>query len=148
MPERLQRVIVRSDKDTHFTGALNQNVSANANLTWAGGERTAMGRLREAKVWSDQNLAWELQLFKKDTFGNSTDLDLDSFCAKVVFAATDGSQNDGAGNFYYHRTAIDARYEDLNTKGQVHLKLVNRSAGAKNAGATGEIVVELEFEVP
>ena len=145
------RRVLRSDKDTHFTGGLAQNASEDENIAIPGYSSAVLGSgavrffVREIRIISDQNLIWEVQLFAKDTFGTS-DADTDSFLGAHQFAVADGVQNDGAGFFYYSAVGLDLFYHDADDTGEFHITLVNRSAGAKNAGATGEIVVELGLE--
>lgn len=155
-------VRVRTDKDVDFTGALAQNASATANLVppmaiAAGGHCRA--RLHSIAIVSDQQLAWELMLFSTNSFATSSDLDQVGFLGKWAFIEADGVQIAGAGPFLYYIDGLDIAYkctdfDDHSTfiagakipAGQVHLMLVNRSVTGKNAGATGEIVIQLGFE--
>lgn len=152
---------IRTDKDVDFTGALAQNAIAYANLV-ATGDLAAGGhcrsRLKGLSIVSDQNLAWEIQLYSTNRFDqDNTDLDTTPFLGRWAFAAGDGVQNAAAGPYLYYIDGLDIPYRDVDCdshlfptgargQGQIHLALVNRSATGKNAGATGEIVIQLYFE--
>lgn len=139
-------VYIRSDKDTHFTGALVQNAKEDESISFPG-EISEIG-VREllitgASIQSDQNLEWDIFLWRNNNFDN-TDLDIDGFVDFINFTAASGKQIAGAGQFYYPSSsnmAIPYRV-DYPSLSQIHCSLVNRSAAAKNAGATGEIAVE------
>ena len=145
------QIEVKTDKDTHFTGALVTNAAENENVVLApalaGVGGNARAQLRSIAIISDQNLDWEVMLFRKDTFGTS-DLDTDSFVGRWTFAAADAVRIAGAGSYYYYIDGLDEAYTDEDASGELHVTLLNRNAVAKNAGATGEIVVKLRFEPP
>ena len=154
--ERIPHIIIRSDKDNHFTGAIIQNADEEENLahpSYAGfpagqipdGISRARLYIRELRVWSDQNLSWEVQFYSSDTFENA-DADLDTFLGSFTFAVADGLQLAGAGLFRYSQTKLELYYFDADNTGEIHVKLVNRSATSKNAGATGEVVVAIAVE--
>lgn len=151
---------VRTDKDDQFTAALAQNVALTENLV-APGDLGAGGhcrsRLHSISILSDQNLAWEIALYSTDSFNTSADMDQVSFLGRWGFQAGDGTQIAGTGPYFYYIDGLDIPYRDADftshikpgglSQGQIHLMLVNRSATGKNAGATGEIVVQLGFEI-
>lgn len=134
--------LVRTDKDTHFTGALAQNASEDENIA---GLNANAGRIRSVIVLSDENLDWEIQFYSKDTFRNA-DADLDALLERVVFVAADGKQDGGTGLYRYAFTGLDIPYQDLDATSELHISLVNRSAAGKSAGASGEVVVLVGFE--
>lgn len=155
---------VRTDKDTQFTGALAQNAIAYENVVPSGSIAAGghcRSRLHSISILSDQNLAWEVQLYATNRFDqDNSDLDTVPFLGKWSFQAGDGVQNAGAGPYIYYIDGLDIPYhctdfDDHSTfvagvkrpQGQIHVALVNRSATAKNAGATGEIVIQLGFEI-
>ena len=158
-PTRIPHIVIRSDKDTHFTGALAQNAGEDEDLahpSYAGfptaghakkPDAIASSRIfiRELRVWSDQNLSWEVQFYSKDTF-DDTDADVDTFLGSFTFAVADGLQVAGAGLYRYNQTKLELFYYDADKTGEIHMKLVNRSTTSKNAGATGEVVVEIAAE--
>lgn len=137
---------VRSDKDSHFTGSLAQNAGEDENLT---GLDSGSGSIEQVIILSDQNLAWEVQFYKTDGF-DDTDLDLDTYCGSVVFAQGDGRQVGGAGPYKYSSSYMVSpinflNYKDDDKTSEMHIKLVNRSATSKNAGATGEVIVMVAY---
>lgn len=144
-----QRIaIIRSDKDTHFSGALAQNAAEQEALAFPGNLRTNELIIEAVTVQSDQNLEWDLVLWKA-VAGANADLDLDNFVDYINFPATSGKQIAGAGQYYYASAASlaipykDEGAADKATNASVHCSLVNRSVTGKNAGATGEVVVTL-----
>ncbi len=134
--------IISSDKDVDFIGALAQNAGANANLT---GLPDNDGVIASLSLLADQALAFEVQFYSRDTFDNA-DLDLDTYLGSYRFAEGDGLQVAGAGSFKFDVSHLDLPYRDVDGTLELHVKLVNRSAAAKNAGATGEVVVRVLFE--
>jgi len=133
--------ILRSDKDVDWIGAMAQNAGANANLAGLPGND---GIIESIAILSDQQLAWEVQLYSSDAFDNA-DLDLDTYLGSVRFAEGDGFQVAGAGAFRYDIHHLGIPYMDVDGTREIHAKLVNRSATGKNAGAAGEIVVKFSF---
>lgn len=142
-------VVVSSDKDLHFTGAIAQDAEERENITLpeaiAAG-RHCRSRLSSITLITDQNLNWELFLWGRNTFGDPSDFDLNSFIGRWRFDIADGVQIAGAGPFYYYEDNLIIPYEDLDMLGQLHVSLVNRTATAKNVGATGEVVVKFGLE--
>ena len=133
---------IRTDKDVDYTGAQAQNVSADANIA---GLPANAGVIRQITILSDQGLAWECQFYSSDTFRDA-DLDVDTFIEAIKFAEGDGLQDNGAGLFRYSISGLSIPYLDADGTLEAHLSIVNRSAVAKNAGATGEIVIQLSFD--
>ena len=74
--------------------AIVQNAEERENISLP----AALGgriRLVGARIISDENLAWELMFWAKDSFSGGApgaDLDLDTFLGKWLFTAGDGSQ--------------------------------------------------------
>ena len=133
---------IRTDKDVDFIGAQAQNVSDNADIAGLNGNT---GRIRSITILSIQNLAWEIQYYSADTFRDA-DPDVDAYLESIKFAEGDGLQDDATGLFRYSVSGLDIPYVDDDASTTLHLSLVNRSAAAKNAGATGEIVVRTTLE--
>ena len=134
---------------THFTGALALNASKVEHVPL---RRDLWGAMlncplivKAVTILSVQNLAWEIQIRRSATH-TANDPGADAFLARWTFAATDAVQNDGAGDYLYYIDGNDQCYRDDDTSGLLHLVLVNRSATAKLAGATGNIVVRLNVE--
>ncbi len=150
-----QIVRVRTDKDIDFILGDAQNAMLTAEITNAsvGAGGNVRSRIKSLSILSDQNLAWEVNFFGRNTYlTNQADLDLVFFIGRWNFAAGDGTQIAAAGPFIYYVDGLDIPYQDADGAlppahvGIIHIGLVNRSATAKNAGATGEVVLEIGVE--
>ena len=125
-----------SDPAVDFIGALILNASANANLI---GLTDNTVTITGVTIVSKQNLHYELQLFKKDTFGvadfaASIDADVKAF-GKLV------------GAFYVlDITKEEDLYIDLDSSQELHVSLVNRDPVAKIAGVPGAITLTFKYE--
>lgn len=154
---------VRTDKDVDFIAGIAQNAADTANLVppgslAAGGHCRSI--IRGISILSDQNLAWELKFFNTNAFNTgAADLDTVPFIGGWGFQAGDGTQIAATGPYYYYIDGLYIPYHCTDfdehgtfvagakkPQGQVHVMLINRSATSKNAGATGEIVVQLLME--
>lgn len=133
--------LIVSDKDVNWIGAIAQNASANENLAGLMGDD---GIIESIAILSDQQLAWEIQLYSTSGFDNAN-FDLDTYLGSVRFAEGDGLQLAAVNAFKYDAHNLGIPYTDVDATQTIHAKLVNRSAAAKNAGATGEIVVKFSF---
>lgn len=151
--------IIVSDKDTHFTGALATGAGEEENLT---GLKAPTGVIESVTLTSDQNLDWDLYFYATDRI-TDTDLDLEYFLGHVQFVAADAQQIGGAGQYYYDTTTssyafrtipyvdkdaldwYDAPTASAQVNPEIHVVLVNRNATSKNAGATGEVKVLIQF---
>lgn len=140
----------RTDKDLNFAGSLAQNAIAYEDVVVPGCLRGVNGngrvRLRSIMLQSDQNLDWELWLFSGVAHANA-DMDLDTALGKWSFTAAMAVQIAGAGQYYYYIDGLDVSYVDEDNSGKFHIGLVNRSATSKNAGGTGEIVIQMTSEI-
>ena len=78
---------------------------------------------------------------------DETVLDNSEFIDYFNFANASGKQIAGAGPFYYASPSndLDIPYIDLDRTSKLHISLVNRHATAKNAGATGEVVIKIDY---
>lgn len=135
---------IRTDKDTNFTGALVQNAGEAENLDFPTDWKTTQINeviIHAIRIQSDQNLEWDIYLWKRDT-GANTDLDVDTFSGLINFPATSGKQIAGSNQFYYSLSNLNLHYQDEDKSGKIHCMLINRSSTAKLAGGTGEVVVE------
>ena len=144
-------ITVQSDKDLHFTGAIAQNAEERENIVLpqalgSANFRRARSRLKALRIISVENLAWEINLYGKDSFGSELDIDLMGFIARWAFQAADGLQIAGAGPYLYYIDGLDIPYEDADATGELHVSLVNRSAAGKSAAAAGNIVVAFIFD--
>jgi hypothetical protein len=147
---------VSSIDGTHFVGSLAQNASLAEDLPLGGalgaGGATAC-RIRGMSIVSSDNLAWEVQVFGAHD-GPSPDPNLDRFLGYRGFM-TGGAIQIGA-LWYYYIDGLDIPYRDQDLGQhvgaavnipQLHLRLANRSAGAKTAySAGGRIRLTLNLE--
>jgi hypothetical protein len=141
-------VDVSTDKDTHFTGSIAQNAKEDENITGLGFNS---GLVVTVTIISDQNLSWDVYFWGTDGADDTSDLDNEKFLGRVSFAASDGDRI-GAANQYRYTTNHSnqpyqpIRYIDLDGTEELHVSLVNRSGTSKNAGATGEVVVQFVID--
>lgn len=131
--------IARSDKDTHYTTALAQNA---LDLESFAVMPSASVQITRVTLWSDQNLDWDLMFFNDAVSQPSADADLHSMNDWIRFTVTDGVQIAATGLFLYSVSGLRLNYKPVDRI--FHVGLINRNAAAKNAGATGEVVVELQ----
>lgn len=161
---------VRTDKDSDFILGIAQNASDTANIADPGSlGASCRSIIRGISILSDQNLAWELKFFNTNRFNtDAADLDQVPFIGGWGFQAADGTQIAATGPYYYYIDGLYIPYHCTDfdypsaangnkghgkivngvatPQGQIHMMLINRSATAKNAGATGEIVITLHME--
>ena len=153
-----QLIVVRTNPATQLAGPLAQNVAATVNLTpptagSLGGDgfvdeglaagRSVQGICRAISLASVDNLAWEVSLWANSTFnGSATDPAQSALLGLHRFVVGDGLQIGGAGLYYYYADPLRIPIFDANNLGDIHLMLVNRSAGAK----AGAILVALDIE--
>lgn len=151
----IRPLVVKSDKDTNFTTGLAQNAGEEENIS---GIRYRSGTIEAIHITSDQNLDWDVYFFAKDG-QMDTNLDTEYFLGVVTFVAADAKQIAGAGQYYYSTnncsypfrpfpyTDLDAYavIESDQVTPELHVTIVNRNATAKNAGATGEIVLTVVY---
>lgn len=136
--------IERTVKDTHFTASGVQNeilLETVGNLPNDIQQPNAIVITRVA-LWSKQNLDWDIMLFNNATGQPSADADLHSMVDWVTFITTDAVRIGGTGLYLYSVSGLSLSY--LPNDRQFHLGLINRNSVTKNAGTTGEVVVELQ----
>lgn len=140
---------IRSDKDTHFTGALLQNNQEVAALSLpAEIDINAISEfsIEGITIQSKQNLLWQVMIWGA-VGADDADLDLDTFKDSVSFPSSSGeSIGNGAGSqFYYPSADLDIPYKFASPNDlKLYVGLVNRSLTAKLAGVTGEVVIEIK----
>lgn len=147
-------LVIDTDPTTQFIAGLAQN--AETLLSWTpdvamSASPDCRGRVVAIAIISDQNLAWELNFWSREAGSAAASVALDSFLGRKAFATGDGLQVAGAGSYRYFASGLDIPVLDEDPQadrdspyaGRIHMSLVNRSAGAKNAGATGEIKIRL-----
>jgi hypothetical protein len=147
-----------TDPATQFTGALLTAERATENLRLplaigAGGHSRAI--IRHIVVTSMEQLAWEIVFFSRRSFATSP-IGSSAFLMSVQFAAASSKQYGIGTPFYYQSIGVDLPYADLDFEdrtlpedqrgGNLHLMLVNRSPGAKTAGALGAIAIVCYLE--
>jgi hypothetical protein len=100
-------------------------------------------------MMADQALDWELVFWNKAT-AEDADMDLDAFISRVAIAVADQKQLGVTGTYYASKElAAPIIYVDDDAPAvepKLHVSLVNRNATAKNAGATGEVVIVVTCE--
>lgn len=156
-----QRVLyLRSNAATDCTGVLFQNEACNISLKLHGqvapgvSPRADEVLIRSITILSIQNLAWDINIYTKDT-RNTEDIDADTFLDYVSFTAANGLQttpNVGGTAYRYQSRDLNIRYRDMDaveetsTTSEIHLQIVNRSTSFKEADASGKIVVIVTAE--
>lgn len=137
-------VVIETDKDTHFTGALAQYAKEDENLTGLLADNI---RITGIGILSDQQLKYKALFWYKDSFEDA-DLDLDEFCGEVELdIPTYGFQVGGAGTWYLDVRNLHLDYIDSDASKELHISLINMSTTAKNAGATGEVKLFICYEI-
>ena len=152
---------VASVNGVHFTDGLLQNAIEYEHLVMpsaiAGGG-TCAARLRSVRIWSSQQLAWDVWLFDRELpWPVSPDPNIDGFRGYWEFDAAGGKQIAGAGLYYYMIWGLDVDYEDTDflqhtTPGgdpepRLHVGLINRSQTKKEPYAIGgHVRVAFVFE--
>jgi hypothetical protein len=147
-------LVIDTDPATQFTDAIAQNASEMENWTpdmALAAAPDCRGRIVAIAIISDQNLAWEITTWSREAGAAAASVALDSFLGRKAFVVGDGLQIAGAGSWRYFASGLDLPVLDEDPQadrdtpyaGRLHISLVNRSAGSKNAGATGEIKIRL-----
>lgn len=141
------QIKVRSDKDDDFTGAIVQNAKEDANLA---GLPMNKVMIKKVTLQAKENLDFIVIFWATNGF-DDTDLDLDKLEDWVRFNLAGTSGVDvlriaGANQYYGAVSGLNIPYEDEDRTNTLHASLLNLSAGAKTAGAAGEVVVEVTVE--
>ena len=133
---------ISSDKDLHFTGELVKNAVERENLT---GLRTNRIRISKISIQADQQLLFELLLYGTDLF-EETDLDTDRFIASVELNLPTYGFQQTTNQWRLDIENLNIDYVDVDGTKEIHVVLRNLSPTTKNAGATGEVKLELLCE--
>ncbi len=157
-----QLILVRTNPATQLRGSLAQNAALTLDIpmvtTQADGDgyvtaglaagRTVRGKLKAISIWSVENLLWEVWLWGRDTYNTPTVVSggLAPLGRWAFPNLTDGVRIAAAGAYFYYKEGLDVAYEDMDSTSEVHLMLINRSAGAKSADDAGAIQLQLAFE--
>ena len=134
---------------THFTGALAQNaiesesIALHTDLVTLGINEIL---IESITIHSDQNLDWDIVLWGNSDYEEAV-LDSAKFIDYFNYANASGKQAAGAGPFYYASPSnnLDIPYVDQDKTSKLHISLINRHATGKNAGATGEVVIKVDY---
>lgn len=133
--------VKRSDKDTHFTGALAQYEAEAENIT---GLLSNNIIIKQVTLLSEQQLYYRLHFFSKDVF-ESTDPDLDAYIGWLDFdLPTHGIRYKNTGLYRLSLMSEGEgllRYIDEDESNELHVALENLSSTAKNAGSGGYVVI-------
>lgn len=131
-----------SDKDTHFAGSLATNAKEDENITGLVGDKI---RIYGISLQADQPLHFWLLFWSKDSF-DDTDLDADAFLGAIeVDLSLWGLRPGGAGQYYMSLEDVGLDYIDADATQELHVSLMNVDAASKNAGATGEVKVDVKY---
>lgn len=132
-----------TDKDSHFTGALTQGSKEDENITGLLADKI---RINSIAIMADQRLDLFLYFWNQDDFDNA-DLDLDDFSGIIHCDLVTHGVQIGSGKWYLSLEDLCLDYEDEDSSKELHLSLYNASPAAKNAGASGEVVVQIKYEL-
>ena len=141
-------VVAKTVSTRDFTGSIAQNVGVFLSLDVAS---LSLGfnvdaRLRAIHMVAVEDLDYEVWFFRtKDAAGNSLDPDVNSALG-IVTLPTTGLRIAAAGLYHFYVEDLDIPVFDTDRTSKVHMALVNRSAGAKTAGAAGAVRLELVLE--
>ncbi|HEX58628.1 MAG TPA: hypothetical protein ENF26_00550 [Methanomicrobia archaeon] len=139
--------VLRSDKDTHFTGALDQYEVERENIE---GLLSNNIIIKQITMLSEQRLNYRLHFFSKDSF-ESTDPDEDAYIGWVDFdLSTHGIQYGGSGLWRLSVVGEGEgllRYIDEDGTKELHVALENLDATAKNAGSGGYVVIVVFYTI-
>lgn len=135
--------IISTDKDTHFTESIAINAHEKENLT---GLATSKYMIRGVNIQSDQALKYRLILWGSNTF-DSTDLDVDTYIDDVELdmTASPAFRINSTGQYYLNVGDLQIIYEDYDGTRELHVSLQNQSGTAKNAGASGEVQLDIKM---
>ena len=149
---------VRVPKSTWVAGAAqNEGIAADIVLGDAlrgiGGNSitgvvggNARNQVKSITIVSTDNHAWELWAFASSV-RYPIDTDSNKFLGRWTFLASDAVQdtNDGTAAFYYYIDGNDIPVRDDDNTGQLHLTLIDRTAGGLVAGAGHDVVIEIRM---
>lgn len=135
--------IYSTDKDIHFTGAIAINAHETENIT---GLLSNRYMVRGVNIQSDQALKYRLIFWSGDQFAN-TDLNLDYYIDDVGLDMTvaPAFRIGGANQYYLNVGDLEIIYEDFDITRELHVSLQNSGPVAKNAGATGEVQLDIKM---
>jgi len=149
--QKSEKIIVLStDKDTHFTGALNQNFMETELFT----SELVSNKIRIVAIngQSMQPLKYRLIFWGSSATQNTTDLDSDTYLTDVVMDFSDTLStfqiDTGAGlvnQYYLDVSALEGLYECFDGNYSMYVSLQNMSPVAKLAGAAGAVQFDIKY---
>lgn len=147
MAQEGQLIVVTSVDSLNFTENIAENAAELEHFEIAGiAKGLRQGRVKSLIVWSSENNAWDIAFYRRRD-PRSADPNEDAFLGVHVFTAASGLQVGAAGLYRYFVSGLDIRLRDDEDTGQIHVELINRSAGAKVAyGLGGHFRVEIVIE--
>lgn len=138
---------LRSDKDTHFSGALQQYTSEEENLTGLIANKII---IKEAILLAKEQLNFRFWFAAKDSFDDS-DMDADKLESYLDFdLVTNGVRYKNTG---FYRLALTAEnqgllyYEDEDETKELHIALECLSSAGKSAGTAGQVVLICKYAI-
>jgi hypothetical protein len=146
MAQAGKRVLIYTDPATDFRAGLAQNAALSLSLDV---KRQAVGLrvdclIRGLSILSVQALTWELWFYRTANY-DAAAIDTNQWIGYWNFGSTP-VQIGGAGLFHYYIDGLEIPYVDADSTAKIHMSLINRSAGAKNADDAGAIKVGLIVE--
>lgn len=137
---------VRTDVNTHFTGAIVRYDHETEDLPGLSADKIV---IKEINVQSAQPLKYKLWFWSHDSF-EDTNLNVDSFKTSVLidFSGTDDETVDrlnNANQYYLDITELNILYEDLDESNEIHCSLQNLSSIDKIAGTNGGVQIDIAY---
>jgi len=138
---------VRSDKDNAYTTQIlpsgSMDLESFSSLPSTDNLQPVAVTINRLSILSDENLPWDVMLFRNAVSQPNADADVDAMVHFVSFADTDAVQIEGTGLYRYSVSDLNLKYKPDDRT--FHVGLINRSLiSSKTAGANGEVVIELQ----
>ena len=138
----LRRILISTDKDEHFYGAIVQNAIEEEDITGLLSNKITITRIT---IQAKENLAFDVMFFSKDSFAD-TDLDDDTFLGfEKLDIPTYGIRIAGANQYYLDVSGINFEYEDEDESKELHIALRCRTAAGKTAQVAGEVKLTFTY---
>jgi len=134
---------IKSDKDTHFTGAITAGNKEDASLA---GLLVGKVIIRSLQILSEDNCDFIVIFWSADTY-DDTDLDSDTVLEIVSSPLAAVAIEVQSGVYYYSISDLYIPYSDDDDTDEIHLSLMVATGSAVNkaAGASGEVVVKIAY---
>jgi len=135
----------RSDKDTHFTGAIAKGAKEDESLT---GLQSNNIIIKSIVIISKELIDWAPLFWDKNTFDDA-DLDVDSFMAGQAQLFLGSMAEPFDSKYYYFYPELNMPYKDTDASKELHVSLMVEaaSANAKAAGAGGEVIIRVFYNI-